>query len=1019
MGRILQSWPAFFVLGLGLAVTFAVWHDTDRRVAREAETQFGHDVARAREALDRHIQENVSLLIGLRGLFEASEQIDRDEFRRYLEGFDLAERYRGVRLVSYVRYLPAPPRMVVTYLEPLAGNEGALGFDLFSEPARRPSLEYTRDRGEVTASEPLRLAADPQKRLSIALRVPLYRRGMPAGTVAERREAFMGVLASAIRVDRLIDSHLGTQIGADFELVIRDLGYLESGAPAGGPVEVYRSKGANAEGGGGRLRRAATLNVAGRRWRLEFSAPTAPPAGLGGELPKVVLLGGLMTSALLFWIVLAQMRARQRALQLAENARSMRAAEGLREQLAFIQQLIETVPQPIFFKGADGRYLGVNRAWERFFGIPREQFIGKSVFELYPDTPELAWRHHEKDLDLFARPGSQSYEAAIRDARGRTRNTIYNKATFGGAGGAVAGLIGTITDVTELKEAEAALRASEARFRDLTELASDWYWEQDAELRTTQVSSKIADFSLDVSQHLGKRRWEVDIEGVSDEQWRAHRRALEAREPFHDFVYQRRDTRGELRTISVSGRPIFDEQGIFRGYRGTGRDITEQRLTEERIRHMAHHDALTQLPNRTLLHDRLEHAIARARRAGESVALLFIDLDRFKTINDSLGHPVGDRLLQAVAARLLDCTRGADTVARIGGDEFVLLLEALERPEAARHVARKVLESLAEPVELGGHRLQVTPSIGICTFPADGEDVDTLMRNADTAMYHAKQAGRNTYQFFTAAMTEAVQRRLRLESDLRAALERDEFVVHFQPQLDLRSGAIVGFEALVRWRHPQRGMVPPAEFIPVAEEAGLIGAIGERVLRRACAQASAWRRAGHDRLQLAVNCSARQFQDERFVARVESILLEAGLPAARLELEITESIVMRRTEDVNARLLELERMGVRISIDDFGTGYSSLSYLKRLSIHQLKIDRSFVRDIGTDPDDAAIVNAIIAIAHTLGLKVVAEGVETPGQLAYLRAAGCDLGQGYLFSAPLPAEEVGRLLDAWRPEALGA
>jgi EAL domain-containing protein (putative c-di-GMP-specific phosphodiesterase class I) len=330
-----------------------------------------------------------------------------------------------------------------------------------------------------------------------------------------------------------------------------------------------------------------------------------------------------------------------------------------------------------------------------------------------------------------------------------------------------------------------------------------------------------------------------------------------------------------------------------------------------------------------------------------------------------------------------------------------------------------VLESLAEPVELGGHRLQVTPSIGICTFPADGEDVDTLMRNADTAMYHAKQAGRNTYQFFTAAMTEAVQRRLRLESDLRAALERDEFVVHFQPQLDLRSGAIVGFEALVRWRHPQRGMVPPAEFIPVAEEAGLIGAIGERVLRRACAQASAWRRAGHDRLQLAVNCSARQFQDERFVARVESILLEAGLPAARLELEITESIVMRRTEDVNARLLELERMGVRISIDDFGTGYSSLSYLKRLSIHQLKIDRSFVRDIGTDPDDAAIVNAIIAIAHTLGLKVVAEGVETPGQLAYLRAAGCDLGQGYLFSAPLPAEEVGRLLDAWRPEALGA
>jgi diguanylate cyclase (GGDEF)-like protein/PAS domain S-box-containing protein len=1013
MARILQAWPAFFVLGLGLAVTFAAWRDTDRRVAREAQTQFGHDVEHAVETLDRHIQENVSLLTGLRGLFEASEQIDPHEFRRYLEGFDLAERYRSVRLVSYVRYLPQPPRMVVTYLEPLAGNESALGFDLFSEPARRPSLEYTRDRGEVTASEPLRLAADPQKRLSIALRVPLYRRGAPAGTVAERRAAFAGVLASAIRIDRLIDGHLGARIGPDFNLVIRDLGYLEAGAPSTGPVELYRSRGAAAESERGRLRRVHTLNVAGRGWRLEFGAPTAHANGIGGELPKVVLLGGLVTSALLFWIVLAQ-----RALQLAENARSMRAAEGLREQLAFIQQLIETVPQPIFFKGVDGRYLGVNRAWERFFGIPREQFIGKSVFELYPDAPELAWRHHEKDLDLFARRGSQSYEAAIRDAGARTRYTIYNKATLGGAGGAVAGLIGTITDVTELKEAEAALRASEARFRDLTELSSDWYWEQDAELRTTQVSSKIADFSLDVARYIGKRRWEVDIEGVSDEQWRAHRRALEAREPFHDFVYQRRDTRGELRTISVSGRPIFDEQGIFRGYRGTGRDITEQRLSEERIRHMAHHDALTQLPNRALMQDRTEHAIARARRAGESVALLFIDLDRFKTINDSLGHPVGDRLLQAVGARLLECTRASDTVARIGGDEFVVLLESLERPEAARYVARKVLESLADPVELDGHKLQVTPSIGICTFPGDGEDVDTLMRNADTAMYHAKQAGRNNYQFFTAAMTEVVQRRLRLESDLRAALERDELTLHFQPQLDLRTGKIVGFEALARWRHAVRGVIPPGEFISVAEEAGLIGELGERVLRRACAQASAWHRAGHERLQVAVNCSARQFQDERFVGVVEGILRETDLPAASLELEITESIVMRRTEDVNARLLALERMGVRISIDDFGTGYSSLSYLKRLSIHQLKIDRSFVRDIGSDPDDAAIVNAIIAIAHTLGLSVVAEGVETAGQLAYLRSAGCDLGQGYLFSEPLPAEAFERLLAGWRPGAFG-
>ncbi len=1022
MTRILRSWPAYFVLVLGLGVTFAAWRDTDARVRRDAEIQFRHEVAHAVQTLDRHLQESVALLIGLGGLYDASEILHRQEFHRYLAGFNLLERYRGVRLVFLARLVDGgkAQRLVVDYVEPLAGNERIFAYDLYSDPSRRASIEYARDRGRITASGPIQLVADPVVRRSVVLQLPLYRRGAAVGKLEERRAAFDGVLTVALQVDQLIEHYLSGQLGREFELTVHDAGYVDAGAPASGPDWLYRGgRSAEAqsalEGAPGRLRQVSSVQVAGRAWRLEFSTPAARPHGIGGELPQVVLLGGLVTSALLFWVVLAQLRARQRAQLLAESARTVRAAEGLREQLEFIQQLIEAVPQPIFFKDAAGRYLGMNRAWERFFGIPREQFVGKSVFELYPDDPGLAQRHHAKDSELFASPGSQSYEAAIRDAQGKLRNTIYNKATFNRSDGTIAGLIGTITDVTGLKDAEAALRASEARFRDLTELSSDWYWEQDAELRTTQVSSRISEFSLDVSKYIGKTRWEVDIEGVGDEQWRSHRAQLEARQPFQDFVYQRRDDHGRLRTISVSGRPIFDEQGAFQGYRGTGRDITEQRLTEQKIRHMAQHDALTQLPNRALLQDRIEQAVAQARRGRERMALLFIDLDRFKTINDSLGHAAGDRVLRDVAARLRECTRATDTVARIGGDEFVVLLGHLKEVEAARHVAQKILDALGAPFALEGHALQVTPSIGISVFPDDGEDADTLLRNADAAMYHAKQAGRNNCQYFRREMNDAARARLQLENDLRQAIERAEFTVHYQPLVDLRGGVIVGFEALVRWRHPQRGMVPPHEFIAAAEETGLIGPLGEYVLREACAQARAWRQAGYGGLRAAVNCSARQFRDDGILEAVDRALRESGLPADSLDLEITESILLDGTDSVNARFRALRERGVRIAIDDFGTGYSSLSYLKRLSIQQLKIDRSFVRDIGTDPDDAAIVSAIVAIAHTLELEVVAEGIETHEQLAYLRRAGCDYGQGYLFSRPLPAEEFERLLAGWIPQ----
>ncbi len=1047
-----QNRAALVVLVLGLVISFVAWRVAEQRIGGEAAAQFQQDTARATEAIDRRVQEYLNILIGLKGLFDASDRVTREEFQVYLSGFKLERRYTGVRVVTFSqrvtraektafvrevrRDTSIDPRgypdfaikplgerdeyVAIKYLQPMAGNEAALGLDLAANPVlRRADLARVRDGGEPVASPPLALPVDPGQ-ISFVLRSAIYRKGMPAQTAAQRREAFQGVVAVVVHVNELLGGLLRAQLGSQFELAIHDLGPSGTDRPEApsnqdllfDSLNLSGVKPGNAQHG---MNRVAMLDVAGRKWRLSFSSP-GRAYGMERSLPTVVLLGGIVTSLLLFWLVWTLLVSRARALALAGHVTAARGAEMLREQLSFIQQLIEAVPQPIFFKDAEGHYLGVNAAWEKFFGIPRKQFIGKSVFELYPDDQALAKRHHARDQELFGRPGSQSYEAAIVAADRKVHHTIYNKATFNNSDGSVAGLIGTITDVSGLKEAEAALRKSEARFRDLTELSSDWYWEQDADFRFTEISSNVRKVGLDADENIGRTRWDMERVHMTEEERQAQKELMEAHQPFQDFVYRRTDANGNLHTISVSGRPIFDEEGRFTGYRGTGKDITEQKKVEDQIRHMAHHDALTELPNRVLLHDRIGQAIAQARRNDRVAALLVVDLDRFKNVNDSLGHQVGDGLLRTAAERLGACVRGADTVARMGGDEFVVVLTDLKRAEDAGPIAQKILGVLPRPVNIEGHDLRVTTSIGICAYPHDGEDVETLLRNADAAMYHAKQTGRNNFQFFTRQMNIAANQRLLLEKDLRLALEREEFTVYYQPQLELKTGGIVGFEALVRWPHPRRGMIAPSDFIPVAEETGLIAPIGEWVLRQACTQARSWQTLGYPQLQVSVNCSAQQFRLEGLVGMVARTLEQTGLSASGLELELTESVIVEHTEHVMARFKALDEMGVKLSIDDFGTGYSSLGYLKRFPIHELKIDQSFVRDVSADPDDAAIVSAIITMAHGLGLQVVAEGVETAEQLAFLRKVDCDWAQGYYFCRPLPAEEIEPLLRNWTSQA---
>jgi diguanylate cyclase (GGDEF)-like protein/PAS domain S-box-containing protein len=567
-----------------------------------------------------------------------------------------------------------------------------------------------------------------------------------------------------------------------------------------------------------------------------------------------------------------------------------------------------------------------------------------------------------------------------------------------------------IDDVLARKRTEKALQESEQRFRQLVAMSSDWYWEQDEQLRFVAMTGDFAEKSgIAAERILGKTRWEF-VSGLADsESGREHIATLEAHAPFKNLEYRALDDNGEERWFCISGQPMFDEGGRFKGYRGTGSDITARKITEQRVHHVAQHDVLTGLPNRSLLQDRLGQAVAYATRSGHPVWVMLIDLDRFKFVNDSMGHKAGDVLLMTVAARLRSSLRDTDTVARLSGDEFVVILSQHEDQPLTHDIVQRVMDSVAQPVMLGPKEFFVTCSIGVAAYPSDGTPPDSLIEHADIAMYRAKKLGRNNFQFYTPAMNEESLERVRIESALRNALERNEFVLHYQPQVDLKTGQIVGMEALIRWKHPELGMVPPNRFIGVAEDTGLIVPIGAWVMRTACAQNKAWQDAGLGRLRVAVNLSARQFSAAELLAGIEQVLTDTGLDPSCLELELTESLFMSDVTPAVELLHRMKSLGIQLSIDDFGTGYSSFSYLSRFPIDVLKIDRSFVNDITIDANDAAIVASIIALAHNLRLSVIAEGVETAEQLDYLRHQGCDEMQGYYFSRPLPAHEFEQLL----------
>jgi diguanylate cyclase (GGDEF)-like protein/PAS domain S-box-containing protein len=937
-----------FTLGGGLAATavifVAVSHLEYDKMNLGFEQRAGIRIAAIRKGLDEAVQ----VVTVINQLFATVAPVTRRQFHDFT--LPLRQRYPFITAFNYHRQLgdaeragfeaglqqvrpgsvitelsggiPVPARQrarynVVDFLEPLAGNEVALGLDVTSFNQITATLARAVDSGRASATSLLSLVADRRPQAGFLVIMPVYRQHAALDSAAERRAALIGDTAAIIRPGELVQKILiGDELLADDGLELAVYANGEDGKPllvfprsgadrAAAPALKADASFAARVGQWLDLEQrpvlASSLDVAGQPWRIAVTA--APRPFLGDHLASLlVLVGGALLTFLMSALVQVQ----------AQRSRR-------------VQRLV-----------------------------------------------------HERTVDL----------------------ELSNQRL--------------IHDVIDRKRTEKALQESEQRFRQLVSMSSDWYWEQDDQFRFVAITGGFGEKAGVASERLlGRTRWEVNP-GMEETDWgRTHIAQARAHQRFTDLEYSMLDDEGGTRWFSVNGEPLFDDHGRFTGYRGTGTDITARKLSEQRIHHVAQHDVLTGLPNRSLLQDRLSQAVAYSMRCAHPVWVMLIDLDRFKFVNDSMGHKAGDVLLMTVAARLRSALRDTDTVARLSGDEFVVILTEHEDQNLSVDIVQRLMDSVAKPVMLGSKEFFVTCSIGVAVYPTDGAPAESLIEHADIAMYRAKKLGRNNFQFYTPAMNEEAMERVRIESALRNALERNEFVLHYQPQVDLASGQIVGMEALIRWQHPEMGMVAPSRFIGVAEETGLIVQIGAWVMRAACLQNQAWQQAGLGKLRVAVNLSARQFGAANLIEQIRTVLAETALAPGCLEIELTESLFMSDVTLAVELLHAMKALGVNLSIDDFGTGYSSLSYLSRFPIDVLKIDRSFVAEITRDSNDAAIVASIIALAHNLKLAVIAEGVETEEQLDYLRRHGCDEMQGYYFSRPLPAGEFEQLVRQQR------
>lgn len=1034
----------FGVLMLGGALTISAWRIAQHTEQQRHHTRFEQRVNDLQARIEGRMGAYAQMLKASAALFAAEQHVSRRAWRAYVESLDLATHYPGalglgyvarirhdelsnhivgVRAEGFANYTVWPEgrrdeHAAILYLEPFTGvNVHALGYDMLSEPTRQAALRDARDTGQATLSGRVTLVQSGKntKEPGILFYVPVYRADLMAYTVEERRAALQGYVYSPFRMSQLMPSILGDGVEG-VSLV------LFEGSTQTDESVLFSTSAVHNMPAPGALVAERSMGIAGRTWTMRVSSLPAFDAVPGTRQSTYVLISGSVLSLMAFALTLLLATTRRRAILMA---RDMSRAHKHSEDR--IRAVMDGTTEAILSIGSDGFVRSCNRSAQDIFGYTEEEFLTLHA-------RELASEDHRADVDRFINarrnasiPANYQRQFEI-SGRHRAGHTITLRCALSAIEiDHERQYVCLCSDITQQRSNEEQARRADALRQAVLDSAPLC-------IITTDTQGCITGINPAGEALLGYRRDELvgrHTPGLIHvpEEVAQRRQALSAElgrplqstfEVFisgaehghidqHEWHYVRKD--GSLVPVVLTTAALRDPEGQLTGYVGIANDISERKRTDEYIRHLALHDKLTGLPNRVLLQDHAALAIARARQQRTGVAVLLLDLDRFKHINDSLGHHVGDVVLQIVANRLRECVRSSDTVVRMGGDEFVILLSDIKSPDEAQRVADKVMSALSHDLVAGDHTLRITPSIGIALFPDNGNDLSTLLKNADAAMYHAKDAGRNNVQVFAPRMNEQLSKRLEIEADLNHALERNELVLFYQPQIDGRTGMVCGVEALLRWQHPKRGMVSPLDFIPIAEETGLILPIGDWVMRTACADI---KRLGDEcrlPLRAAVNLSPRQFTQPDLVEHVEQALAQSGLPHHLFELEITEGVLMHDIDQTLETLNRLRQLGLHLAIDDFGTGFSSLSYLSRFPIQTLKVDRSFVKDIGANPTNAAIASAVIGMAHTLGMRVVAEGVETDEQRDFLRERRCDELQGYLYAKPLPLHELKPRIEA--------
>jgi diguanylate cyclase (GGDEF)-like protein/PAS domain S-box-containing protein len=865
------------------------------------------------------------------------------------------------------------PGGVIRNVVPRQGNESILGFDQLNDARQGPEAARARESGRLTLAGPFELV---QGGLGVVGRQPVYLES------SQGQRTFWGFTYVTIRLPQVLEAARLPQLttrGYHYRLwrIHPDTGQEQTIAVSDPPPH------ADAVG--------RSLNLPNGQWTLSLT----PASGWGDS----GMLGLRAAVALLFAVMMGYLARLVFELKVHDQALASQVAQRTSEIQATQQQLratIDAIPDPLFELDQDGVYCNVHSPRAELLAGPAPALLGRRVADVLPEAAaravmdvlrearEQGWSTGRQILVELPGLGTTWFEmSAALKATSRPEAPRF---------------IVLSRDITKRKQAEEQLLLTAQVF----DQSSEAIMIADASHTIVRVNRAFTRITGYTPEHaVGRPLSRVAIAKPSRgfDPHAVYAQLSDGGGWEGEACGCRKDGSEYPQWLSISG--VCDADGTVTHSITLFRDITAQREAQERIERLAHFDSLTNLPNRALLAERARIHIAQQQALGTSLAMLFLDLDHFKNVNDSLGHRVGDTLLVAVAQRLESLITEQDTLARLGGDEFLLLLPSASA-SAAADVATRLLAAVAQPFQIDTYELTTTLSIGIATYPADGDSFDMLYQRADAAMYRAKQSGRNRYGFFTADLQERTARALLIENALRRALERGQFELHYQPQVSLTTGRTVGAEALLRWHHPELGWISPAEFIPVAESSGMIVAIGEWVIRTAAHDAKRWLDMHLPLLAVSVNVSAVQFRHAQLPEMVRRCLQEAGLPARRLELELTEGAAVDDPTAALAMMDELHDLGIRLSMDDFGTGYSSLSYLKRFQLYKLKIDQSFVRDLEDDANDRAIVSAIIRMAQALGMLTTAEGVETEWQLEFLRAQGCDEGQGYHFSRPLPA-----------------